>query len=474
MNPELDRRSHGAWRKSKILPVQPFKLTAILLAAFFFTAIARAQSPIPIVASSRSGQFTITAPSSLSSLFRAPGLATNCLRLDPALLAVSAENFKESLWRQIGLSPAGPGGGKIFFDLRPARSALEAVTITSRFFVRSWDYHVAMPDVVPRQRYARALSGVLLLEIANRRNQDPARSIEAPQWLVAGLAQQILATDGPRVALSIPARSSGGILQVRVNESRTGIDPLADARLALENLPAVTFDELSWPSDLQLDGGDGGAYLACAQLFTVSLLALPDGSQKLRTFLAGLPDCQNWQTAFFNAFQGDFKRPLDVEKWWSLRLVNFTAHTPGPHWTTEESLTRFDDLLAVPVEFRSATNALPQHMTVTLQTAIRSFSRAEIEAVLGVKVRDFGMAQFRMAAPFDALAAAYRTALADYLGRQGASHNVVRDKHGQPVQRYAGTQVTLKKLDELDARRREFEVKLIALPSSKSPPARQN
>jgi hypothetical protein len=472
MNLVLDRQSRGVRLRFNVLPVQRFNRAAILLAAIFFAVIARGQIQPPTIARSFSGQFTITAPSSLSSLFRPTGFATNCLRLDPALLAVAVENFKSSLWRQIGLSPSVPWSGRIFFDLRPARTVSEEVTITSRYLLGAWDYHVALPDVVPRQRYARALSGVLLLEIANRRNADPARSIEAPQWLVAGLAQQILATDGPKVALSMPARASGGILQARVNEARTGIDSLGDARFALENLPAVRFDELSWPSDRQLDGGDGGAYLACAQLFTVSLLALPDGSQKLRTFLAELPDYQNWQTAFFKAFQADFKRPLDVEKWWSLRLVSFTAHTPGPHWTTEESLARFEDLLAVPVEYRSATNALPQHMTVTLQTAIRSFSRAETEAVLGVKLRDFGMAQFRMVAPFDSLAAAYRTVLADYLGRQGGSQTVIRDKRGQPVQRYAGMQVTLKKLDALDARRRGFEMKLIALPSGTAPAGR--
>jgi len=463
MNPVPNCSSRRTLLQYNDLTVQRFNFAAILFAAFFFTAAARAQVSPPTSIRSLSGQFTVTAGPSVSPLFRPPGLATNCLRLDAALLAVAAENFKGSLWQQLGLDPSGAWSGRVFFELRPARSASDEVTIASRYFVKAWDYQVAMPDVVPRPRYARALAGVLLLEIANRQNQDPLRSAEVPQWLTAGLAQEVLAIDGANVALTMPAKSSGGILQARVNESQREIDPFAGARFALENIPALTFDELAWPSSEQLDGEDGGAYLASAQMFTASLLALKDGPQQMRTFLAQLPDHLNWQTAFFAAFQADFKRPLDVEKWWALRLVSFTAHAPGPRWNMDESLGRFDDLLAVPVEFRSDTNALPQHMTVTLQTAIRSFSTAESEAIVRVKLRDFGIAQYRMAAPFDSLAARYRAVLADYLGEQGGSRAVIRDKRGRPVHAFASAEVTLTKLDTLDARRRQIEVRLNAL-----------
>jgi hypothetical protein len=467
MNPALNRPPRGTLPGFNDSAVQRFSFRAALFAAIFFTAGVRAQMPLLADAGavhSLSGQFSITAMPGVSSLFRPPGLATNCLRLEPTLLAVAAENFKESLWRRIGLDPSAGWTGKIFFELRPARTTADGVTIASRFFVKGWDYQVAMPDVVTRPRYARALASVLLLEVANRRNQDPLRSVEIPQWLVAGLGQEVLATDGAKAALTTPAKSDGGILQFRVNESRHDIDAFAGARSALENCPALSFDELSWPTGAQLDGEDGGAYLACAQLFTTSLLALKDGPHKMRTFLALLPGYMNWQTAFFTAYQADFKRPLDVEKWWSLRLVSFTAHAPGPRWNLEESRARFADLLAVPVEFRAATNSLPQHMTVTLQTAIRSFSTADSEAVVRVKLRDFAMAQFLMAAPLDSLAAGYRAALADYLGDQGGARTVIHDRRGQSVRRSAGTGPTVKTLDFLDARRREIETRLNALP----------
>jgi hypothetical protein len=65
---------------------------------------AHAQSPFPDTAATRSvsGQFII-AGSAGSRLAARPEIATNAsfIRLEPALLAVSAERFKESLGRKL-------------------------------------------------------------------------------------------------------------------------------------------------------------------------------------------------------------------------------------------------------------------------------------------------------------------------------------------------------------------------------------
>ena len=37
-------------------------------------------------------------------------------------------------------------------------------------------------------------------------------------------------------------------------------------------IPALTFEELSWPTDAQVSGADGGVYRASAQLFVNDLL----------------------------------------------------------------------------------------------------------------------------------------------------------------------------------------------------------
>ena len=139
-----------------------------------FCGKAHAQSPFPdtIATRSFSGQFIIagTAGSRRAAL---PVIATNAnfVRLEPALLAVSAERFKEALAHALnpelgGLNALAAPRGKIFLVLHPAQSSDEVVTVVSRHSPEGWDYQVQLPDVVSRPRLARALTGVLLLGAA--------------------------------------------------------------------------------------------------------------------------------------------------------------------------------------------------------------------------------------------------------------------------------------------------------------------
>ena len=75
------------------------------------------------------------------------------------------------------------------------------------------------------------------------------------------------------------------LVQTRTDEREHGIDPLAGARKVLQNSAALTFDELCWPDNAQVNGLDGGVYAASAQLFTARLLDLPDGpAPMMRSF----------------------------------------------------------------------------------------------------------------------------------------------------------------------------------------------
>ena len=110
----------------------------------------------------------MTGPPQVSRLANSPGVVTNAdfIRLEPAILAVSAERIKESLWRELGID--GVWRGKIFLALHPARSLDENVTIVSEKFPNGWNYHVALPDVLSRDRVMRTMTSVVLLEYANR------------------------------------------------------------------------------------------------------------------------------------------------------------------------------------------------------------------------------------------------------------------------------------------------------------------
>jgi len=86
--------------------------------------------------------------------------------------------------------------------------------------------------------------------------------------------------------------------------------------------------------------------------------------------------------AFQTAFRAEFPRPLDVEKWWALQIVNFAARDPGLQWTAAVSRERLEEILSVPVEVRSVSNALPSHAEISLQAVIRNFDSARQAEIL--------------------------------------------------------------------------------------------
>ena len=127
-----------------------------------------------------------------------------------------------------------------------------------------------------------------------------------------------------------------------------------------------------------------------------------------------------------------------MEKWWALRVVNFAARAPGPRWTTDISRARLADLLSVPVEFRSDTNALPAHGQISLQAAIQNLPPAQRDMVVRVKLRDLALVELRLAPPFGELAEGYRAALADFLGEQKPSAPVPVSSHAGDVLKTTG------------------------------------
>jgi hypothetical protein len=438
--------------------LRDFGSAAVLFS--IFCGNASGQFSLPDISSTHSvsGQFIVTGGGPASALATAPAVAanTNFVRLESALLAVSAERIKQTLGRELGGDLAAPWRGKIFLTLHPARSLDENVTILSEHFTDGWDYHVALPDVLPRTRFLRAMTGVVLLEYANR--GAGVRSAEIPAWLTDGLSQQLLAPGAVEMVLSAPGLTAGGFLESRTIATQRGIDPLADARRVLRDHPALTFEQLSWPTDAQVSGADEGVYRASAQLFVNELLKLKNGPAHLRAMLQMSPRYYNWQSAFQNSFHAGFAQPLDVEKWWALQVINFVADSPGPAWTPAVSREKLDQILNVAVDFRAVSNALPVHAEVSLQAIIRNFDSARQTAVLQTKLRDLELAQLRVARPLAAVTTGYRAALADYLGQHRETAPAPPlGKHPVAVPQRASAHDTLEKLDALDAQRRAIE-----------------
>ena len=420
--------------------------------------MARANYPLPDMASaaSVSGQFTVTEMPGLAPLAGLPEVAANddLVHLDPATLAVSADRFRESFLRKIGVDPASTWSGKIYLSLHPAQALDEPVKIYISRFGNGWDYHIVLPDIVQRERLARALTGVLLLEYANRNATD--RAAEVPVWLAEGMSQELLTDSLQDPIVSVPGQMVDNIELQRDNSTSRGTDHLANARQIFRNYSVVSFNELSWPTALEISGEDGGAYRASAQLFLDELLALPNGGGKLRAMLQALPQHYNWQTAFWSAYHDDFVSALQVEKWWALHSVIFVSHSPGPQWTIATSRERLDEILSVPVQFRTTTNDVPTTTEVSIQSVIQNFdSERQIEILQG-KLHDLEVAQFRIAPSLAVLTAGYRDTLAAYLGESWVTRKdtVVNRRSASP----ASARETIRRLNVLDAQRRAFSI----------------
>jgi hypothetical protein len=435
---------------------------AVALLGIFCGEVRAQFSPVGLnITRSISGQFVImglAAPSRLANL-PANAADTNLVRLEPALLSVSAERIKESLGRELGIKPNTPWRGKIFLALHPAQSLDEPVTIVSRPAAGGWECQVQLPDVLPQNRFVRALTGALLLEFANRNAND--HSAEIPAWLADGFSQRLLADDLTEMVLSSPDKIINGLPQNRTVETQNHPDPLADARRVLQNNSALTFGQLSWPTDAQLNGDDGGVYRASAQVFVGALLGLKNGPDHLRVMLANLPDCYNWQTAFQNAFAENFPRPLDLEKWWALQIVSFATRDLGPHWTPAVSREQLDAILSVPVDVRSSSNALPERAEISLQAVLRNFDPPQQAIILQAKLRDLQIAQFRLAPSLAALSDGYQKVLADFLGESKSAATLnAQIRRASAASHKISASTALKRLDELDAQRRLMEVNI--------------
>lgn len=430
----------------------------LLVPVFFLLLVAPARAdyslPDVVTADSVSGQFVVTGLPEFSGLAFLPEVETNpdIVRLEPALLAVSAERVRDLLMDKLGVGPNAPWSGKIFLSLHPARSLNETVDVFPTRFENGWIYRVLLPDVMPRERLVRTLTSVLLLEYANRTAAQ--RSAQVPSWLVEGFSQELLAEDWEGLVLTAPGQTVNGVPVNRLNFIERGMDPLAGARATLQTYSVLTFAQLSWPTAAQLAGEDGGVYRASSQLFVNELLDLPGGPARLRAMLRLLPRYYNWQTAFESAFHKEFSTPLKVEKWWALQSVIFDARSPGPQWTAPVSREKLDEILSVAVDYRSSSNSLPIPAAVSLQEVIRNFNTKWQSEILGLKLRDLEIAQFRIAPSLAPLTAEYRDVLAAYLGETPITRRVVISRKISDTPPSA--RETIRKLDALDAQRRSL------------------
>jgi hypothetical protein len=200
-------------------------------------------------------------------------------------------------------------------------------------------------------------------------------------------------------------------------------NPLAEAMEVMRGNSPLTFDQLSWPTDEQLNGNEAAIYDSCAQLFVSQLLRLKNGPESVNAMLAELPEHLNWQLAFDHAFQSTFQSPLDVEKWWALELAEFNGRDLLHLLNTEESSKQLDAIFQFPIDVQIGPGA-PMRTGITLQTIIRGWSRPRQVEMLKNRLRELSVLRLRISPDYMPLVDQYVQVLQEYYKKQSASTRI--------------------------------------------------
>lgn len=420
------------------------------LAAWLVGAAPAGVLPSPTVLVSQSGQFLVSQPWKAPLPNDLATLATNpaYLRVDPALLLVSCERTRQRLAQELAGLPAGRD--RIHLTIVPARSPTDRLTLLAERERGAWKYRLGIPEVVHQQRLLEALVHVILLELANQ--AAGPMSTDLPAWLVGGLAGRLRALAGEELLLRPPMDNAPLALHRTVIERRR-YDPLAQARVILEEQGALSWQELCWPGASGHPDVESERFRATAQLLVHELLRLPKGSTRLARFITTRARFLNWQTAFLANYPEEFPRLLDVEKWWALQVALFTRADVAVNPTPPQVWAELREATRVPVEVRSAPDQLPQARTnLALQTVIRSWDwgrqRPALEACA------LRLETLALSLPWEArwLALAYARTLRTYLDQRPQA-----DPGGPAARQLVRTPLprlvyeTLEQLNALDA-----------------------
>lgn len=377
------------------------------------------------------------------------------IRVDPALLTVSCERIKQALLNELGAKDDWVG--IISINVHPVQQFDEPIDIVTMHYRNGWSYRMEMPDQVERTRLIRALVQVLIQEIANRRAK--ARAAELPSWLLEGMAAHLQATTLSTLTLD-PATVDedpgvpGRLVPITsvIKQRERYADPGQQVRELLRTRPPLNFNELSWPTEEHLGGKDSDVFRACSQLFVAELLRLKNGRAQLREFLRVLPEYLNWQTAFLQAFQGQFDRLLDVDKWWALNVAQLTSRDMRATWTYEETFRQLDEALAVTAEVRLRAGELPMNTQVRLQQMLGEWPIHRQSSILLQKINVLQGLRVRAPQELIGLVDNYRLVLDTvFRSRQArgegpfSGHALSKDK--------GLVQDAIKRLDELDQQR---------------------
>lgn len=382
-----------------------------------------------VTAQSRSGQFTVQGlPASKSLTGLAPISEAAFVRVDTTLFTFTAENIKSGVLSALEMTDRWQSPVNV--SVHPVSRDGEEIVIATVRSSDGWSYRMSVPELVDKRRLLRSIVEVVLLEIAQRNAGD--RRLELPPWLVPGLSAHLEANASAPLIMEP---------ETYTNRRRKVEESVTATREALRASGGVTLDDLNWPSERI----NPTSYDASAHLFVRELLRRGNGTQ-LSNMLSGLRNHYNWQTAFFQAF--GFQSLREVDKWWTLHLVQFAGRESLSIWSTGEVNGQLMDVLNTTVQVRHATNELPVATRVPLDRVLQEWDFARQQTVLRQKLVQLDALRLRAPTNLVGVVVGYQRQLSDYIAR--------RQRLGRPATAplvKSLVKETLQKLGELDVRR---------------------
>lgn len=352
---------------------------------------------------------------------------------------------------RLNIKPEYPARGGVFISVMPVA--------LSDAMQSSWLYELHIPEYVERRKLVRALVQVCLLEMGNRNNTGA--SIDVPMWLREGLTEIILSREGSTIvaestAIQQRVNPQFSVISPGTTKERVWTDPLEIVRAKLKGTTPLSFSDLSVPVDEQIASVGLEHFRHCAHLFTSELLALPGGSDKLRTFVQTLPRFSHPQFAFMHAFRDNFSSPLDVEKWWSLAQVNLLTKETNSRWPEKNALGKLNEILQPQVQLRLGADSLPLKETYTITKLIEEVEYEQQRPILQRTVGQLQQLEWNLPPDLLKLVYDYHVTLANYLYKRDQLS--AQDKNGKTASTTARPVVkdTLKQLGFLEVLREDF------------------
>jgi hypothetical protein len=288
----------------------------------------------------------------------------------PSALCVYAERVKHEWLRRMDVDDNWRDPILLVVRTRvPAQTNAPAISMA----VFQTDAHLKyqirclMPPLLDETELLATMVEALSLEWANRDQSTVRGELYVdpimPLWLVEGLAASIQGRVDS--LLSIARRS------VAAGRPQQAADVL-DVKV----LPA--------------DAAERQLFQANAWILTESLLALPDGSQKLRNFLSELGAKNVASNAFWAVYHQDFSQNEPLEKWWSLEQARRTSVTVAQDLSAEETVRQLNAILVTRLEPNTERKGTSNETEATIDKLWEYAQEPWLKDVLNLKIDRLG------------------------------------------------------------------------------------